>query len=226
MVDPAAGGGLPVKRRGRLNVVSGDGFKEARLIAGFNRKTAAALIGVSERTVRNWEAGRVGVPYSAFKLMRILSGYALPGEAWAGWCLRGDTLWSPEQRPFRSHELSWWGLTVAMARAWRQQYQASPRAPVDGSHAVAQITITARDVAPGGLLSVDQRPPLHGGEAQGGGVCGGVREPRLLQPASSGRREDVRCTGVRPLETEGAGQEGGAERRPLPGTLLTCVSDT
>ncbi|MGQ0750597.1 MAG: VC1465 family Xer recombination activation factor [Betaproteobacteria bacterium] len=105
---------IPRWRRGR---VDGDGFKEARLIAGWDRKTAAAVLGVSTRTIRNWESRRVCVPYSAFKLMRILSGYALPGKAWAGWCVRGDTLlWSPAGQAFQVGSLGYLSLVFRMAK--------------------------------------------------------------------------------------------------------------
>ncbi|MCW5604006.1 MAG: helix-turn-helix domain-containing protein [Burkholderiales bacterium] len=91
-----------------------------RLKAAMTRDQAAQVLGVAPRTVRNWEAGRSRVPYSAFKLLRILGGYALPGQAWRGFYLRGDTIWSPEGRSFQATDLAWWGLTVAMARTFRE----------------------------------------------------------------------------------------------------------
>ncbi len=138
------------KRRSRPPYVDGKGFHEARLIAGFDRNGAAAVLGVSQRTVRNWEARRCRVPYSAFKLMRILSGYALPGEAWQGWSVRGDTLWSPEQRGFCVHDLSWWGLTVGMARAWlhRERARSVTASTWRASKPVAKIVLTVGDIAP------------------------------------------------------------------------------
>ena len=59
------------------------------------------------------------MPYAAFKLMRILRGYELPGAAWKGYRLVGDTLWSPEGLAFRADEQRWWSLTVLMARQFR-----------------------------------------------------------------------------------------------------------
>jgi transcriptional regulator with XRE-family HTH domain len=109
-------------RRRRAAHVDASGFKDARLIAGLTRQAAADLLGVTERTVRNWEAKRARVPYSAFKLMRILSGYELPGAAWRGFRLSKDVLWSPEGRAFAATDLSWWGLTVALARSFRLQH--------------------------------------------------------------------------------------------------------
>ena len=51
------------------------------------------------------------------------TGYALPGDAWRGWTIHGDTLWSPEGKPFRAHEMAWLSLTFAMARNWRRGYE-------------------------------------------------------------------------------------------------------
>jgi Phage protein len=79
---------------------------------------------VSERTVHNWEAGRVRIPYAAYKLIRILRGYELPGFEWKGYRLIGDTLWSPENRPFRAADARWWTLTVQMAHEYRRQSKA------------------------------------------------------------------------------------------------------
>jgi|LNFM01.2.fsa_nt_gb transcriptional regulator with XRE-family HTH domain len=92
-----------------------------RLKSALTIKAAAEVLGVTPQTVRNWEAGRSRVPYSAFKLLRILGGYALPGQAWRGFYVRGDTLWSPEGKAFRSADLAWWGLTVAMANTFLEQ---------------------------------------------------------------------------------------------------------
>ena len=108
--------------RGPRAYVDAEGFKEARLIAGWDRRRAAAALGVTTRTIRNWEAGRVCVPYSAFKLMRILSGYALPGSAWAGWCVRGDTLWSPAGQGFQVGSLSYLSLVFRMARQFQLEH--------------------------------------------------------------------------------------------------------
>ncbi|MDP2242343.1 MAG: VC1465 family Xer recombination activation factor [Burkholderiales bacterium] len=101
--------------------MNGDGFRELRALAAFDRKTAAAVLGVTERTIRNWEASRARVPYSALELLRVLGCYGLPGSAWAGWSIRGDALYSPERLAFRAHDAAWWSLTCSMARQWQQE---------------------------------------------------------------------------------------------------------
>lgn len=103
----------------------------ARLHAGLTRKATADTLRVSERTVRNWEAGRAAVPYSAFKLLCIMGG-ELPGDHWRGFVLRGDTLWSPEGKAFTCYELAYWGLTCEIARTHLQSVgiaSALPAAP-------------------------------------------------------------------------------------------------
>lgn len=84
--------------------------------AALTREKAAALLRVSERTVRNWEQQRTAIPYAAYRLLAIEAGYQLPGDAWRGFQLRGDTIWSPEGKAFSAHDLAWWSLTCALAR--------------------------------------------------------------------------------------------------------------
>lgn len=124
-----------------------------RLTAGFSRERAAVLLGVTVKTVGNWEAGRTTIPYSAFKLLRILGGYALPGPAWEGFYLRGDTLWSPEGKAFQSYDLAWWGLTVAMARSFRDRQRSQRQAavlnqPIAMGQAVPPCAADRREATP------------------------------------------------------------------------------
>jgi DNA-binding transcriptional regulator YiaG len=95
-------------------------FKETRYLARLTVQEVAWLLHVTARTVANWESGKVAIPYAAFKLLRLHLGYELPGDAWKGWSLRGDTLWSPEGRPYTAAYLSYHWLTFAMARSWHQ----------------------------------------------------------------------------------------------------------
>ena len=50
------------------------------------------MLHVTVRTLQNWESGKIRVPYSAFRLLRICTGYELPGSDWKGWKLSGDAL--------------------------------------------------------------------------------------------------------------------------------------
>lgn len=77
------------------------------------------MLQVTYRTWHNWESGRIQVPYAAFKLLRILTGYELPGDAWKGFWFSGGALWSPEGKKFSAADLGYLSLTFAMARQWR-----------------------------------------------------------------------------------------------------------
>ncbi|HNV83611.1 MAG TPA: VC1465 family Xer recombination activation factor [Arenimonas sp.] len=99
-------------------------FAAARAGCFLTIEQTAKLLRVSERTLHNWEAGRVRIPYAAYKLIRILRGYELPGDAWKGYRLIGDTLWSPENLPFHAGDARWWSLTAQMAHEYRRQSKA------------------------------------------------------------------------------------------------------
>lgn len=77
-------------RRKPFKRISPDKLRETRILSGFSKKEAADMFHVTYRTWHNWESGRVQVPYAAFKLLRILTGYELPGEAWRGFWFAGD----------------------------------------------------------------------------------------------------------------------------------------
>jgi len=99
--------------------VTADRFKEARFQCGLSVPEAGKLFRVTPRTVQNWEAGRAMVPYTAYKLMRILRGWELPGHHWEGFRIQGDTLWTPEGHAFKPEYHRWWSLTCRMAAEFR-----------------------------------------------------------------------------------------------------------
>lgn len=125
MVDLSPGQDRSPVRRKRyqrkpFHPISPDKFRQVRQQVGLTQKETACLLHVTARTVALWESGKTGIPYAAFKLLKILVGFELPGEAWQGWSIQGDTLWSPEQRPYRAGYLSYQWLTFAMAESWRK----------------------------------------------------------------------------------------------------------
>lgn len=95
-------------------------FYETRLLAKLTQQEVACLLHVTDRTIRLWESGKTAIPYAAYRLLRIHTGYELPGEAWHGWSFHGGMLWSPERRGFSSSHLSYMWLTFAMARRWQE----------------------------------------------------------------------------------------------------------
>ena len=65
----------------------------------------ADLLRVSDRTIRNWEAGAVRIPYAAYKLLRVLRGGRYLGHpVWRDYRVWGDTLYTPEGHHFQAGE--------------------------------------------------------------------------------------------------------------------------
>lgn len=81
----------------------------------------ARTLQVTERTVYAWFSGQTAVPYSAYKLLRILNRFELPG--WPGWHMHSGKLWSPEGFSFEPQDGAWWSLLVRQARSFRAMYE-------------------------------------------------------------------------------------------------------
>lgn len=112
---------------------------------GFSTEDAAKFLQVSPRTVQLWVSGRQRIPYAAFKLLRVMLHYELPGKAWEGWSLSAGRLYTPEGFELAPHEVSWWSLLVRQARLFRSMYKDKfPAGPV-GELAIAPAR-PARDV--------------------------------------------------------------------------------
>lgn len=103
-------------------------FRDLRRLAGLTRKEAAKELDVTERTIQNWENGGARIPWMAFKLLRILRGYALPGLHWQGWTVSGDKLIPPNGRAFDAAWLENVEMVFAQAKLWRQMYSRQGRA--------------------------------------------------------------------------------------------------
>lgn len=99
-----------------------DDFRLARERLRWSLDRCALFLHVSTRTVRYWGAGRVRVPYSAFRLLRIRAGLSAPADGWEGWYFGADgVLWSPEGRSFLAAEMGYLSLVFAQAWAWQQE---------------------------------------------------------------------------------------------------------
>lgn len=83
-------------------------------------RDAAKLLRVSLGTIHNWEAGIVRVPYTAFKLMRLMRGGKVLGPDWRDFFVHGERLITPEGHEFNRADLAWWSLLIRQAVAWRQ----------------------------------------------------------------------------------------------------------
>jgi hypothetical protein len=91
------------------------------LQVGLGVVACADLLRVTERTIRNWEAGAVRIPYAAYKLMRVLrGGRYLAHPVWRDFRVWHDVLVTPEGHRFQAGELAWWSLLVRRARAFSE----------------------------------------------------------------------------------------------------------
>jgi len=106
----------------RSRYVDPEKFYLVRRCGGLKHEEVALLLGVTVKTVGNWEAGRNRIPYAAFKLLKVLTGYELPGDGWEGWSLGGNTLYSPDGRAFQAWELMQLEFVFTMARLWREAH--------------------------------------------------------------------------------------------------------
>jgi DNA-binding transcriptional regulator YiaG len=96
-------------------------FHIERLTAGLTQKQAAEYLGVSVRTVHNWESGVNRIPFPAFKLVRMRAKAIVHVEGWEGWRFdRGGALVTPDGRSFQPWELQNLRLVVGLARRFME----------------------------------------------------------------------------------------------------------
>lgn len=110
------------RRRTSPRYIAPQDFRDLRRFAGLTRREAAAALDVTGRTIQNWETGGARIPWLAYRMLRILQGYALPGKDWEGWTITGDTLTAPNGRRFIANEMQHIEQVFGMARLWRQDY--------------------------------------------------------------------------------------------------------
>jgi DNA-binding XRE family transcriptional regulator len=125
MACHAAGGDAMSRRKTSSRYIAPQDFRNLRRESGLTRKQAAEALDVTSRTVQNWETNGARIPWMAYRMLRILRGYALPGIHWEGWTLRGDTLFSPNGHRFMANEMQHLEQVFGMARLWRQMYARS-----------------------------------------------------------------------------------------------------
>jgi DNA-binding XRE family transcriptional regulator len=104
-------------------------FRDLRRLADLKRFQAAELLDVTPRTIQNWETGGARIPWMAYRMLRILTGFALPGKAWEGWTLHRDRLIAPNGRWYEANTLQQIEQVFGMARLWRQDYAKKQRKP-------------------------------------------------------------------------------------------------
>jgi DNA-binding transcriptional regulator YiaG len=96
-----------------------DRFHRERKTAGMTQLQAAEYLGVSVRTVKNWESGTNRIPYPAFKLVRMRARAIVHVEGWEGWRFARDgALVTPTGRTFHPWELEQLELVLSLARRY------------------------------------------------------------------------------------------------------------
>jgi transcriptional regulator with XRE-family HTH domain len=124
------------RRRPRFVHVCRETFHIERRTAGLTQKEAAQYLGVTVRTLRNWENGTNRIPYPAFRLIRMRAGGIVQAPGWDGWKFGPDgALWSPDGRSFRSWELYHLRLVFSMAEHFRKQHTGRQRDAAAGEAA-------------------------------------------------------------------------------------------
>ena len=124
-------------------------FYLERVTAGMTQVQAAEYLGVSVRTVRNWETGCNRIPFPAFKLVRMCAKAIVHVEGWEGWRFARDgALVTPDGRFFQPWELQNLQLVVSLARRYIEHRRLAPSDNVRGIDlAVAAAVPALRVVA-------------------------------------------------------------------------------
>jgi transcriptional regulator with XRE-family HTH domain len=112
--------GRPARKDANARAFIAERFKVLCLDAGLKVPDVARTLQVTERTVYAWFSGKTAVPYAAYKLLRILNRFELPG--WPGWHMHSGKLWTPEGFGFDPTDGAWWSLLVRQARGFRAAY--------------------------------------------------------------------------------------------------------
>lgn len=194
--------------------LDGAEFRELRLECLLSQRACADFLGVAVRTVRGWDRSHARVPWAVVRLLRVYRNGELLSPQWVGWRLWGDTLWSPEGKAFRPHQLSYWSnTTVAMADLWREERRQLRLSAASKPHAGMTVRDDAR--AMDGSLAVRSDSAVS--------TVAGARE---------GVRIDTQCT---PFAADrffvDADLEREASRQALapcspPGLVLTKTTGT
>lgn len=93
------------KKRSNRRYVSPASFNQTRLMAGLSFEETAKALGVSWRTVYNWETGKCRIPFAAFELLQVRYLHTLPGGEFSGWYVQGDHLFDFEGRWYEAGEI-------------------------------------------------------------------------------------------------------------------------
>lgn len=165
---------------------------------GLQRPQAAKMLHVTERTLHNWITGRHAVPYSAFKLVRVMCRMDIPFPGWEGWTFCAGHLYSPEGHRFSGKDSSWWSLLVRQARMFsplcqenaqlRQRIRiletaGNPVSLVPGFSAPAEVTnAVTRHFSPTSETNTPRTAPTQPSKLGGTRLRGGPASRRKRAP--------------------------------------------
>jgi hypothetical protein len=93
-----------------------------RMSCGLDRAQTAKLLHVTERTLHNWETGVFHIPYAAYKLMRLMNYFELPGKGFEGWHVSNGCLYTPENHCLDLSEFTWWNNLYGRAKLFHVLY--------------------------------------------------------------------------------------------------------
>jgi DNA-binding XRE family transcriptional regulator len=131
-------------------------FHLARRTAGLTQVETAYYLGVTERTMRNWETGRTRIPYPAFKLVRMRARAIVHAPGWEGWSFARDgALVTPDGRSFQPWELAQLQLVVSLSR----RYLDARRKPLPLPGGIGDTAAAARS-ATAAVASNQPRPAV------------------------------------------------------------------
>lgn len=102
-------------------------FYIERMTAGLSQHEACVYLGVTRRTLYNWENSKSRIPYPAFKLIRMRARAIVHVEGWDGWRFaRGGALVTPDGRTFEAWEIQNLQLVVSLSRRYILQHLIPP----------------------------------------------------------------------------------------------------
>ena len=147
-------------------------FKVLCADAGLSIDQAAQLLHVTPRTIRYWFSGKTWVPYSAYKLLRVMRYFELPGAEWRGWHFHSGKLWTPEGHGFSPQDSNWWSLLVRRSHAFGTLYARE--------QAFNQALLAGRPDAPVRPAKAEGSPVGRGELVEPTGKAGGAAQPPRL----------------------------------------------
>jgi DNA-binding XRE family transcriptional regulator len=83
-----------------------------------SRPAVVKLLRVSERTLHNWETGKVRIPYAAYKLVRLFNSYEIFHPIWRDWKIVGSRLITPEGHSLDAGNFHWLSLMARRSDAF------------------------------------------------------------------------------------------------------------